>query len=98
MTLQDVRDKGGTDKGVISFDANEEEEDALQNFSRQRSLPLVRDDAMRPTSELEAESHQNFYDLLEHVGSESIAPIKEEWIFNVCGMVNIEAFTAIPKV
>lgn len=95
--LQDVRNKS-SDKSVIPLDDIQEEGDACHNFSRQRCLPLKRDDAMQPTSELEAESHHNFYGLLEHVDFDSIAPIKEEWIFNVCGMVNIEAFTAIPQV
>jgi|NorSeaMetagenome_1021524.scaffolds.fasta_scaffold55381_3 hypothetical protein len=72
--------------------------DAAIHFSRQRSLALARDDTIRPISELEAEAHQNFYALMDNVDSDSIAPIKKEWIFNVCGMAHVDSFNAIPKV
>ena len=72
--------------------------DAAIHFSRQRTLAMARDDIIRPVSELEAEAYQNFYALLDSVDTDSIAPIKQEWIFNVCGMAHIDSFTAIPKV
>ena len=75
-----------------------EAENAPAEFSRQRLLPLASDDTIRPISELEAESHENYYELVDKVDTSAIAPIKQEWIYNVCGMANVDSFTAIPKV
>ena len=75
-----------------------EPENAAIQFSRQRTHSLARDDTIRPFSKIEADSHQNFYDFLDNVEIAAIAPIKQEWIFNVCGMSRMDSFTAIPKV
>ena len=75
----------------------QEPEGAAAQFSRQRALPLARNDAIRPISEIEAESHENYYSLLDKVDIESIAPIKQDWIYNVCGMANVDSYS-IPKV
>ena len=75
----------------------QEPEGAGAQFSRQRALPLAHNDAIRPISEIEAESHENYYRLLDKVDIESIAPIKQDWIYNVCGMANVDSYS-IPKV
>ena len=75
----------------------EEPADASARFSRQRELPLAMDDNIPQMSEVEDDSHERYYDLLESVDKETIAPIKQEWIYNVCGMANIDSFPAIPK-
>jgi hypothetical protein len=75
-----------------------EAENAAIQFSRQRTHSLARDDTIRPFSKIEADSHQNFYDFLDNVDIAAIAPIKQEWIINVCGMSRMDSFTAIPKV
>lgn len=63
----------------------EEPPDASAHFSRQRQLPLHMDDEVPPLSEVEADSHEKYYMLLESVERETIAPIKQEWFYNVCG-------------
>ena len=63
----------------------EEPSDASAHFSRERRLPLRMDDEIPPLSEVEADSHERYYMLLESVERETIAPIKQEWIYNVCG-------------
>ena len=76
----------------------EEGKEAALQFSRKRALPLTRDDTIRPISDLEADSHDHFYDLLKNVGTDTIAPIKQDWIYNVCCMAGIDSFTSGPKV
>ena len=86
-----------------AFNSYYEEEDqeeapnACAAFSRQRELQLAMDDEIRQLDDLEADSHDRYYDLLESVDRETIAPIKQEWIYNVCGMANVDSFPAIPK-
>lgn len=75
-----------------------EVENATAEFSRARLLSLARDDTIRPISQLETESHENYYELVYKVDTSAIAPIKQEWIYNVCRMANVDSFTAIPKV
>ena len=75
----------------------QELEGAAAQFSRQRALPLARNDTIRPISEIEAESHENYYRFMDKVDIESIAPIKQDWIYNVCGMANVDSYS-IPKV
>ena len=74
-----------------------EPENASADFSRQRKLPLSMDDVIAPLDASEIESHDYYRALLDSIDEQTIAPIKQEWIYNVCGMANIDSFPAIPK-
>ena len=94
----------GLDTSHYRYGEDEEEEDLEFEeieersfaFSRQRELVLSRDDEIPAFTEEERDSHVRYEMLIDAIDESVIAPIKQQWIDNVCTMAKIDSFPAIP--
>jgi len=95
-------DQSTMSRGGQGYEQEEEEEDfeAAEEksfaFSRQRVLPLSRDDEITALSEEERDSHVRYEMFLDAIDEGVIAPIKQQWIDNVCMMARLDTFPDIP--
>eukprot|EP00960_Hanusia_phi_P013113 383004-Hanusia_phi.AAC.1 len=75
-----------------------EPSESRMKFHRHREVPLKKIDIISPLSKEEIEwidvmLFDKFDSFMSGIGSDSIAPIKKEWIYNACEGARIDAFT-----